>query len=361
MSTQPLPPTPPPSASSRAGLTIADVSVDYGNHRAVDHVNLTIPHGEVLALLGPSGSGKSSLLRGVAGLEPLATGDIAWDGHSVTTTPVHRRGFGVMFQIGQLFAHRDVSGNVSYGLRGMPAAQRSARVAEMLALVGMSGYAARQVNTLSGGQAQRVALARALAPRPRLLLLDEPLSSLDRARREHLSAEIRHILTSLGSTGIYVTHDQDEAFAVADRIAVLMDGRVGRLGPPGEVWDQPRRQDVAAFLGYGPFLPIRSLPGMALAVAPDAVRVIDVDLATHPVAGDLEAAIDEAVVTDRPIDLLVRGGDVRVGQGFADVDIALGAQPARARLTELPPDVHALSGTELVVRVDVARCRVVAT
>ncbi|MCL2464811.1 MAG: ATP-binding cassette domain-containing protein, partial [Micrococcales bacterium] len=197
---------------------------------AVDGVSLDVAPGEIVALLGPSGSGKSSLLRAIAGLEPLAGGDVTWDGASVVTVPVHQRGFGLLFQDGQLFPHRDVAGNVGYGLRGARSARAgsrslgvgrdgrapepsAARVAELLELVGLPGQQRRDPATLSGGERQRVALARALAPRPRLLLLDEPLSALDRALRERLAADGRAAVVAAGTPAVLVTHDQDEAFA----------------------------------------------------------------------------------------------------------------------------------------------------
>ncbi len=163
--------------------------------------------------------------------------------------PTYRRGFGLMFQDGQLFPHRSVEGNVAYGLRGLPAAERSARVVEVLAIVGLEGFGPRSIDSLSGGQAQRVALARALAPRPRLLLLDEPLSALDRSMRESLSIELREIITGEGITSIYVTHDQDEAFTVADQIGVMIAGHLRRLDSPEAVWDDPGDMEVARFLG----------------------------------------------------------------------------------------------------------------
>src|SRR5690606_967283 len=197
------------------GLEVRDVVVTYpGGTTAVGGVTLDVPTGEVLALLGPSGCGKSSLLRAVAGLEPLAAGALRWDGQPVDHLPVHRRGFGLMFQDGQLFPHRDVAGNIAYGLADRPRAERERRVGELLELVGLEGYGDRAVTTLSGGEQQRVALARSLAPRPRLLLLDEPLSSLDRSLREHLAAELRDIIHAAGATAVYVTHDHDEAFTV---------------------------------------------------------------------------------------------------------------------------------------------------
>lgn len=236
-----------------SGLEVREVSVVYPPRnrgvlrrsrtpglRAVDAVSLTVPRGQVLALLGPSGCGKSSLLRAVAGLEDVAGGQVRFDGTDVTEVPVHRRGFGLMFQDGQLFPFRDVGGNVAYGLARLPRREREARVAEVLELVGLPGYEKRAVTTLSGGQAQRVALARSLAPRPRLLLLDEPLSALDRALREELVGELRRILTSQGMTALYVTHDPAEAEVIADQVARM---REGRLAEASTVTQLSRRTD----------------------------------------------------------------------------------------------------------------------
>jgi thiamine transport system ATP-binding protein len=194
----------------------------------VDAVSLSIPRGEVFALLGPSGSGKSTLLRAIAGLEPCS-GDIRWEGESVARVPPHRRGFALMFQDGQLFPHLDVAGNVGYALR---VAGRSdpARVAELLDLVGLAGFGTRRVTELSGGEQQRVALARSLAASPKVLLLDEPLSSLDRDLRERLAVEVREILTASGTTAIVVTHDHAEAEVIADRIGQLAAGRLVAIG-----------------------------------------------------------------------------------------------------------------------------------
>ncbi len=250
--------------TSGAGLGVADLVVRYpspGRGRpatvAVDEVSLEVAPGEIVALLGPSGSGKSSLLRAVAGLEPVAGGDVTWDGESVVAMPVHKRGFGLLFQDGQLFAHRDVAGNVGYGLRGSGKAADE-RIAELLELVGLPGEQRRDPATLSGGERQRVALARALAPRPRLLLLDEPLSALDRALRERLAADLRAALRATGTTAVLVTHDQDEAFAVADRVAVMDAGRLLQVAAPGELWRAPASRAVAAFLGYEAFVPLSS-------------------------------------------------------------------------------------------------------
>ena len=228
------------NTSASTGLSVRGLAVTYGGLRAVDGVDLEVAAGEVVALLGASGSGKSSLLRAVAGLEDVAAGEVAWDGRSMVRVPVHRRGFGLMFQDGQLFEHRDVGSNIAYGLTGLSRAQRSERVREMLELVGLPGFERRRVTTLSGGQAQRVALARALAPAPRLLLLDEPLSALDRALREQLATDVRTILRQGGTTALYVTHDQDEAMTVADRVGVMEAGRLLRLDTPSACGPTPQ-------------------------------------------------------------------------------------------------------------------------
>lgn len=253
--------------SASTGLSVRGLAVTYGDLRAVDGVNLEVAAGEVVALLGASGSGKSSLLRAVAGLEDVAAGEVAWDGRSMVRVPVHKRGFGLMFQDGQLFEHRDVGSNIAYGLTGLPRAQRGERVREMLKLVGLPGFERRRVTTLSGGQAQRVALARALAPAPRLLLLDEPLSALDRALREQLATDVRTILRQGGTTALYVTHDQDEAMTVADRVGVMEAGRLLRLDTPQRLWADPASSKVARFLGF-------DVVG-DLALAPGALRVVE--------------------------------------------------------------------------------------
>lgn len=234
-----------------AGLEIRDVAVRYGVSTAVDGVSLTVALGEVVALLGPSGCGKSSLLRAVAGLEPLAGGSVRYDGEDLAGVPVHKRRFGLMFQDGQLFPHRDVRRNVAYGLetQGLTRAERDERVSTLLDLVGLAGYEQRAVPTLSGGEQQRVALARALAPRPRLLLLDEPLSALDRQLRERLAGEVRSALVETGTTAVFVTHDHAEAAAVADRIGVMDRGLLLQVAAPGELRAAPASDRVAEFLG----------------------------------------------------------------------------------------------------------------
>jgi len=233
-------------------LDLSSVTVAYAGVPAVSEATLVVPDGEVLALLGPSGCGKSTLLRAIAGLEPTAGGSIRWDDSDLAGVPVHRRGFGLMFQDGVLFPHRDVAGNIAYGLQraGLDRRQVAVRVGELLELVGLPGYGGRRVATLSGGEAQRVALARALAPRPRLLLLDEPLAALDRSLRERLLTDLRDVLTTTGTTAVFVTHDQHEAFAVADLLAVMRSGAVRQVGTTAQVWANPVDEWVAGFVGY---------------------------------------------------------------------------------------------------------------
>lgn len=231
-------------------LEIDHLRVVYGDTVAVDDVDLHVEAGEVVALLGPSGCGKSTLLRAVAGLEPAA-GRIRLDGRDLDDVAPHRRGVGLMFQGDALFPHRDVGGNVAFGLRmqGWAPEDIADRVAASLALVGLPGTGSRSIDTLSGGEQQRVALARAVAPRPRLLMLDEPLSSVDRALRDRLLEELPGVFAEVDAAVVYVTHDQSEALALADRVAVMRAGRIVQEGAPPEVWRNPSSQFVAEFLG----------------------------------------------------------------------------------------------------------------
>ncbi len=219
---------------------------------ALDGVSIEVRAGEVLTILGASGSGKSTLLRTIAGLERLDSGRMLWREEDITALPPHRRGFALMFQDGQLFPHRSVAQNIAYPLRiaKMARLQAASRVEELLELVGLPGWSERRVTELSGGEQQRVALARALAVRPRLLLLDEPLSSLDRELRDRLGGDLRRILGETQTTTVMVTHDQDEAFILSDRVGIMAAGRLVQTGEPAQLWRNPATADVARFLGY---------------------------------------------------------------------------------------------------------------
>ncbi|MGV9652092.1 ABC transporter ATP-binding protein [Streptomyces sp. NPDC003554] len=233
-------------------LRLEEATVRFAGRAALDRVGFEVAEREIVCVLGPSGGGKSTLLRTVAGLQPLDGGRVFLEGRDLDGTPAHRRGVGLMFQDHQLFPQRDVGGNVAFGLRMQGAArgEQEARVAELLGLVGLHGAARRAVASLSGGEQQRVALARALAPRPRLLMLDEPLGQLDRSLRERLVVELRELFGRLGTTVLAVTHDQGEAFALADRVVVMRDGRIAQSGSPLEVWQRPADEFVARFLGF---------------------------------------------------------------------------------------------------------------
>jgi len=253
-------------------LRLEQVSVTFDAFTAVDAVDLEVADGEIICVLGPSGSGKSSLLRAIAGLEPDARGRVSWDDADLADVPAHRRGFGLMFQDHALFPHRDVVGNVAFGLRmqRVPRAEIESRARDALTLVGMAGFEHRRITELSGGEQQRVALARALAAAPRLLMLDEPLGALDRSLRERLVTELRALFVRLGLTILFVTHDHDEAFALADRLVVMHEGRIEQMGTPTGVWQRPGNAFVARFLGWNV---TDRFTGVLVAMRPDAIRV----------------------------------------------------------------------------------------
>jgi thiamine transport system ATP-binding protein len=233
-------------------LELAGVTKRYGETTALDDVSLTVDDGEFFTLVGPSGCGKTTTLRLVAGFETPTAGQVRFDGRDVSGTPPEKRGVGVVFQNYALFPHMTVAENVAYGLRfAEPPGGLSAdeRVAELLDLVDLDGFESRDPTALSGGQQQRVALARALAPGPRILLLDEPMSALDATLRERLRGQIKEIQRELGVTTLYVTHDQEEALAVSDRVAVLNGGRVEQVGTPRQVYRRPATAFVASFVG----------------------------------------------------------------------------------------------------------------
>jgi ABC-type Fe3+/spermidine/putrescine transport system ATPase subunit len=280
-------------------LEIRDLCKSYPDGWMLHDVSFTVDEGENLCLLGPSGCGKTTLLRLIAGLETPDGGQVLVDGVDVTHVPPHLRGFGLMFQEYALFPHKDVFGNVAFGLQmqGLSRETVAARVAEVLELVRMAGFERRDVNQLSGGERQRVALARSLAPQPCLLMLDEPLGALDRALRERLMDELPGILHRAGATAITVTHDQEEAFAVADRVVLMQAGRVVQVGTPEGVYRRPVSAWAAHFLGLANLLDARVL-GL----------------------GQAETAIGTLQVSDRQSEigvkaqLLVRPEAARVGE-----------------------------------------------
>jgi thiamine transport system ATP-binding protein len=315
-------------------LAVRGLSVSYDGKPAVADADLDLVEGRVLAVLGPSGCGKSTLLRAVAGLE-TAGGTVAWHGTDLSRTPTHRRGFALMFQDGQLFPQLTVARNVGYPLRlrHTPRAEADARVGDLLGLVGLSRLADRLPATLSGGERQRVALARALAASPRLLLLDEPLSALDAGLRQRLADDLRRILVEAGTTAVMVTHDHEEAFTVADDLAVMRAGRIVQAGPIGDVWQSPVDADTALFLGYARVLEGDAAAGLLAAAGLDEAPAVAVRRSALAVVDDGPIAAEVVTVRTTP-------GQVRLvcTTGLGDVDAVA---PLDLRLA--PGDVVRLS------------------
>jgi len=334
-----------------SALEVRGVARSFDGRPVLAGVDLDVPDGSTLSLLGPSGSGKSTLLRIVAGLEHPDAGTVRLGGADVTRRPAHERGVGVVFQDQALFPHLDVAGNVGFGLRmaGVDRDERRRRVGEALALVGLPGHERRDPATLSGGEAQRVALARALAPRPGVLLMDEPLAALDQLLRERLLVDLRALFDELAVTVVTVTHDPTEAAALGDRVAVLLDGRIVRAGTAGEVLAAPGSAAVAALVGQRNVVPGRSADGVvATPVGPLPMDAPpgEVPVLVPPQA--LRAHPDGAVEADVAA-LLFRGGTafavVVVGGHRLDVL----ADPAwrvgdRVRLSADPTAVQVLDG-----------------
>lgn len=243
-----------------SGVELKNISKSFGNVRAVSNLSLVVEPGELVALVGPSGCGKTTLLRIIAGFERPDAGNVLLAGSSMISVPPEARRVGIVFQDYALFPHMSVAGNIGYGLRfgiRLGGAEREERVRELLSLVGLTGYGDRRPQELSAGQQQRVAIARAVAPRPDVLLLDEPMSALDALLREELRSELRRLQRELGITTLHVTHDQEEAIAIADRVAVMHDGRLDQVGKPQEVYFKPATGFVARFVGGGNILDAR--------------------------------------------------------------------------------------------------------
>ena len=286
-----------PSPTTGATVELIDVVKDYAGHRALRGVSLSVRPGEFVALLGPSGCGKTTVLRALSGLEQVNGGSILIDGVDVVDVPVNKRDIGMVFQSYSLFPHLTSIENVEFGLRmrKVPSADRRSRAAEALELVGLGDLAGRYAHQLSGGQQQRIALARALVTRPRVLLLDEPLSALDAKVRVQLRDEIRRIQTDLGITTLFVTHDQEEALAVADRVAVMRDGNIEQIGTPEELYTTPATPFVAAFVGLSNRIPA-TLSSGRVTLYGETLSV----LGSPPVNGPVLAFV-------RPEDLLLVG------------------------------------------------------
>lgn len=250
--------TEPITTTASLPITISGLTKTYGGARALDHVDLEIRSGEFLTLLGPSGSGKTTLLMTIAGFTRPDSGSLKFGGTEVICTPPHKREVGMVFQSYALFPHMDVAANIAFPLtlRRLPKDEIARRVDQALETVQLGGYGQRGIAQLSGGQRQRVALARAIVFEPRILLMDEPLSALDKKLREHMQIELRHLHDKLGMTTVYVTHDQREALTMSDRIAVVNQGRVMQLGDPETLYERPANKFVADFIGDSTFLPV---------------------------------------------------------------------------------------------------------
>jgi spermidine/putrescine transport system ATP-binding protein len=318
-------------------LELRDIHKTYEGQPLLAGVSFTVAAGETVCLLGASGSGKSTLLRIIAGLERAEAGQVLWDGEDLASLPAHRRNFGLVFQDYALFPHLTVAGNVAFGLRmrSLPRHEIRARVVAALEQVKMGAFASRRVSDLSGGEQQRVALARALATRPRLLMFDEPLGALDRALRDHLLEELRGILHASGIPAVYVTHDQDEAFAIADKLALLHEGVIVQQGTPAQVCAHPASAWVAEFLGLGNILAGKWL---------GRGRV-------ETVLGVMKAACETEASPGESVAVLIRPQRVKMGAGAVHLkgrvsDVLFQKDGYRVRLesglyffTRVPPQV----------------------
>ena len=318
-------------------VEIQDVTKRFGETLALDGVSVRIEEGELFALLGPSGSGKTTLLRAIAGFVDPETGIIRIDGDAMHHLPVHRRDIGMVFQHYALFPHMSVFDNVAFGLsvRGVSRSETAERVRAMLALVQLEGYERRRPGQLSGGQQQRVALARALVTRPRVLLLDEPLGALDKRLRRRMQVELRQIQREVGITTVFVTHDQEEALTLSDRIALLDAGRLIQSGPPQAVYERPATVFAADFLGDANFFSGRARsdgrvmapwgreiataepPGgtggeVTLAVRPEKMRIARTGAPEADGAGGLTGTVTSVLYAGSTVTYRVACGDLEV-------------------------------------------------
>jgi len=314
-------------------LEVKNVRKNYEGAPLLKGVSLSVESGETLCLLGRSGSGKSTLLRIIAGLETADEGEVTWNGANMSAVPAWQRHFGLMFQDYALFPHRSVEQNVAFGLRmqGEGKADIAARVGEALDLVNMTGFEKRRVTDLSGGEQQRIALARALAPQPRLLMLDEPLAALDRALRTELQEELRALLHKTGIPAVYVTHDQEEAFMLGDRIAILAGGVIEQQGSPEEVYRRPVNRKVAEFLGMTNIVDGKVISLEPLIVETEIGRLnvsvennpcaigsqVSVLLIQNPVEGDIQknlisGKVENCIFRGEYFDNIISTGDQKI-------------------------------------------------
>ncbi len=309
----------------------------FGTQQALAGISLDVQPGELVALLGPSGSGKTTLLRVVAGLEQLDSGRVVLDGADASTVPVRYRGIGFVFQHYALFRHMNVADNIAYGLRSRPRATRPSesdivkRVESLLSLVQLAGYGARYPAQLSGGQRQRVALARALAIEPKVLLLDEPFGALDALVRKELRAWLRHLHEQTGHTTLFVTHDQEEALELADRVVVMSKGRIEQVGTPDDVYDRPSTPDVFGFMGESSRIPVEVAQGVVRAegqiIATAVERVADGPAVLFARPHDITVALAGTPGAEGMVKAYRRHGAIRrleleVGGAHVEADVA---------------------------------------
>jgi spermidine/putrescine transport system ATP-binding protein len=325
-------------------VELINIHKSYEGQPLLRGISFTVAAGETVCLLGPSGSGKSTLLRIIAGLETPEQGQVCWDGEDLAAVPIHLRGFGLVFQDYALFPHLTVAENVAFGLKmqDMAVVEIGLRVADILETVNLTGFGDRLVTDLSGGEQQRVALARALAPNPRLLMFDEPLGALDRSLREQLMDELRRILHASGVPALYVTHDQEEAFTLADRVLLLHDGCIVRSGTPEQVWSDPGSVWAAQFLDAG-----NVVTGIVLS----NTRPLQVE--TSAGVFELNCGVVPVPVRGGVVPVPVRGGVVPVPLrgGVVPVPVRGGVVPVPARGGVVPVPArgeHAHSAGEKV-------------
>jgi putative spermidine/putrescine transport system ATP-binding protein len=342
------------SAQPQADVRLESVTKAYGDVVAVDGVDLEVPAGEFFTMLGPSGSGKTTTLRLIAGFESPDDGRILLKGADVTRQPPYSRDVNTVFQDYALFPHMTIGENVGYGMRikGVKRGERTKRTAEALELVRLGGLQARKPSQLSGGQRQRVALARAIVNRPQVLLLDEPLGALDLKLRQDMQTELKRIQQEVGITFIYVTHDQEEALTMSDRVAVFNDGRIEQIGPPAEIYEHPETEFVAGFVGVSNLLE-RTLNGQPrrFTVRPEKISVLDEHDAAEPGAhtetGQIRDVVYVGMVTRYTVDLDEGGLLMVIRQNLETTSSdVLEARGRRVRLAWRPEHTYVIESGE---------------